>query len=108
MVFEGYHGNPITLFSATIKRKPDTKAFAAFVRPNMTPEDVELLREEMPDRLDDDQMFHLRFDKQAAFNGLVYTLCRMEKIRHKNWSQWQNILVLPGSAWAIIPLQKGR
>jgi len=71
LVVEGYHGNPITMFSATIKRKPDTKAFAAFVRPKMTPEDVELLREEMPDRLDDDQMFHLRFDKQAAFNGQI-------------------------------------
>ncbi|AKB84810.1 hypothetical protein MCMEM_0757 [Methanococcoides methylutens MM1] len=68
---EGHYGNPITLFSSTIKRKPDMKAFATFVRGNMTDGDVELLRSEMPDRLDDDQMFHLRFDKQAAYEGKV-------------------------------------
>lgn len=68
---EGYHGNPISLLSATIKRKPDTRAFATFVRGSMSPEDVELLRSEMPDRLDEGQMFHLRFDKQAAYVGKV-------------------------------------
>ena len=68
---EGHYGNPITLFSSTIKRKPDSKAFATFVRSNMTDEDVDLLRSEMPDRLDEDQMFHLRFDKQAAYGGKV-------------------------------------
>jgi RNA binding exosome subunit len=30
-------------------------------------EDLARLREEMPERLGNDQVFHLRFDKQAAY-----------------------------------------
>lgn len=64
---EGYYKNPISTLSANITRKQDCLAFARFVRENMHPEDVELLRSEMPDRLDDEQLFHFRLDKQAAY-----------------------------------------
>jgi RNA binding exosome subunit len=64
---EGHHGNPITILSVQLKRKADCLGFAHFVRERFSEEDVALLREEMPERLDDDQVFHLRFDKQAAY-----------------------------------------
>lgn len=64
---EGHHGNPITILSVQLKKKADCLSFAHFVRENFSEEDVARLREEMPERLDDDQVFHLRFDKQAAY-----------------------------------------
>ena len=64
---EGHHGNPITILSVQLKRKADCLGFAHFVRERFSEEDVERLREEMPERLDNDQVFHLRFDKQAAY-----------------------------------------
>lgn len=64
---EGHHGNPITILSVQLKKKADCLSFARFVRDNFSEEDVAKLREEMSERLDDDQVFHLRFDKQAAY-----------------------------------------
>ena len=64
---EGHHGNPITILSVQLKRKADCLGFAHFVRERFSEKDVEWLREEMPERLDDDQVFHLRLDKQAAY-----------------------------------------
>jgi RNA-binding protein len=64
---EGHHGNSITILSLQLKRKADCMGFAHFVREKFSEEDVERLREEMSERLDDDQIFHLRFDKQAAY-----------------------------------------
>lgn len=68
---EGHYGNSIKIFSAQVSRKQESKALARFIRQNMSDEDVGLLRSEMPDRLDDAQVFHMRFDKQAAFEGQV-------------------------------------
>ena len=64
---EGHHGNPITILSVQLNRKADCLNFARFVRERLSEEDVARLKEEMPERLDDDQVFHLRFDKQAAY-----------------------------------------
>ncbi len=64
---EGYYKNPISTLSVNITRKQDCLAFARFVRENMHPQDIELLRSEMPDRLDENQLFHFRLDKQAAY-----------------------------------------
>ncbi|WP_319509127.1 RNA-binding domain-containing protein [uncultured Methanolobus sp.] len=66
---EGHYGNSSVMLSSQITRKSDSARLARFIRDHMSPEDVELLRSEMPDRLDDDQLFHMRFDKQAAFLG---------------------------------------
>jgi RNA-binding protein len=63
---EGHHGNPITILSVQLKRKADCLGFAHFVRGHFSEEDVAWLKEEMPERLDDGQVFHLRLDKQAA------------------------------------------
>ncbi len=64
---EGHHGNPILILSVQLKKKAECLGFARFVRENLSVADVERLREEMPERLDDSQLFHLRFDKQAAY-----------------------------------------
>jgi Predicted exosome subunit len=66
---EGHYGNSSVMLSSQITRKSDSARLARFIRDHMSPVDVELLRSEMPDRLDDDQLFHMRFDKQAAFLG---------------------------------------
>ncbi|MDD4496753.1 MAG: RNA-binding protein [Methanosarcinaceae archaeon] len=68
---EGHHGNPITIYSALLKNKAACLAFARFVKAGMSDEDVLRLRKEMPERLDEDLVFHLRFDKQAAYLGKV-------------------------------------
>jgi RNA binding exosome subunit len=68
---QGHYTNPITIFSTQIKRKSDCLAFVRFVRDNMQPNDLDKLRTEIPERLDDDQVFHLRFDKQAAYLNKV-------------------------------------
>ncbi len=68
---KGYYENPIITLNAHITRKQDCLAFASFVRENMHPEDVELLRGEMANRLDDEQLFHFRLDKQAAYLNIV-------------------------------------
>jgi RNA binding exosome subunit len=64
---EGHHGNPIIILSVQLKKKAECLNFAHFVRGNFSEEDVDMLRKEMPERLDDDMVFHLRFDKQAAY-----------------------------------------
>lgn len=64
---EGHHGNPITILSIQLKKKAECLGFAHFVRERLSEEDLEVLREEMPERLDDDQVFHLRINKQAAY-----------------------------------------
>ena len=64
---QGHYTNPITIFSTQISRKSDCLAFVRFIRDNMQPGDLDKLRTELSERLDDDQVFHLRFDKQAAY-----------------------------------------
>ncbi len=66
---EGHYGNSSVMLSSQITRKSDTVKIASFIRENMSLDDVELLRSEMPDRLDGDQLFHMRFDKQSASLG---------------------------------------
>lgn len=80
---EGHYGNPITVFSTQLTRKRDTLSFAEFVHSNMTPDDIENLINEMPDRLDDDQVFHLRFDKQEAYMGRVKLVSSSDAITAK-------------------------
>lgn len=80
---EGHYENPITILSIQLTRKSETLAFAEFVHKNMTSDDIETLRSEMPDRLDDDQTLHLRFDKQAAYLGRVKLISSSDAITAK-------------------------
>ncbi|WP_292467723.1 RNA-binding protein [Methanolobus sp.] len=68
---EGHYGNSSVMLSSQITRKSDSVRLARFIREHMSHEDLETLRNEMPDRLDDDQVFHMRFDKQSACLGKI-------------------------------------
>ncbi len=65
----GHHGNSMVLYSVTLKRKPEIKAFTRKVNEGLTPEAREILLGELHERLDDELMLHLRFDKQEAYLG---------------------------------------
>jgi RNA binding exosome subunit len=63
---KGYFGNPIVTFTVDIKKSRDIRMFWNSVKlkaPNL----VDQLLTEIPDRTDDDCIFHIRFDKQSAY-----------------------------------------
>ncbi|MDR0767166.1 MAG: exosome subunit [Methanosarcinales archaeon] len=66
---EGHFGNPIHIKTAVLKKKAACSKFVQFFKDNISEEDLETLREQMPERLDDDLNFYMRFSKQAAANG---------------------------------------
>lgn len=68
---EGHYGNSSVMLSSQVTRRSESVRLARFIRENMSPEDVDILRSEMPERLDDDQLFHMRFDKQSALLGNI-------------------------------------
>lgn len=80
---EGHYGNSSVMFSSQITRRSDSVRLARFIRENMSPEDVDILRNEMPERLDDEQLFHMRFDKQAAFLGKLVLVSSSDAITVK-------------------------
>ncbi len=62
---EGHHGNPIRILEATVERPGAIRAFFG----RLPKEDVERLAAEADRRLDEDLFFHLRLDKQEAYQG---------------------------------------
>jgi RNA binding exosome subunit len=80
---EGHYGNSSVMLSSQVTRRSDSVRLARFIRGNMSPEDVDILRNEMPDRLDDEQLFHMRFDKQAAFLGKLVLVSSSDAITVK-------------------------
>ena len=67
---EGHFGNEIKILEAALRRR-EVAAFLQILREQLSPEDLERLRREIPDRLEGESHFHLRLDKQAAYKGLV-------------------------------------
>jgi RNA binding exosome subunit len=67
---EGHFGNPITLLQGQIKGKDCTR-FIDILKSSLPEYEIEKLRNERCERIDDDCCFHIRFDKQAAFKGKV-------------------------------------
>jgi RNA binding exosome subunit len=67
---EGHFGNPITLLQGQIKGKDCTR-FIDMIKSGLSEHELEKLRNERCERIDDDCCLHIRFDKQAAFNGKV-------------------------------------
>lgn len=72
MEIEGHHGNPMVLYSVTLKRKPEIKAFTEKLNEGLSPKNRDILLGELHERLDDELMLHLRFDKQEAYLGHVH------------------------------------
>lgn len=62
---EGYHGNPIMVMEAKITRSREIKGFLA----SLPADDVRRLLDTLERRVDDESMFFLRLDKQAAYEG---------------------------------------
>jgi len=67
---EGHFGNPITLLHGQIKGKDCTSSID-MIRSNLLEHELERLRNELCERIDDECFLHIRFDKQAAFEGKV-------------------------------------
>lgn len=66
---EGHFNNPIHIQTAVLKKKGACSKFVQFFKENISEDDLETLRGQMPERLDDDLNFYMRFSKQAAAAG---------------------------------------
>lgn len=67
---KGHYENDITILEATLKKR-DAPAFFQILREQLPREDLNRLRREAQERLDEQNHFHLRIDKQAAYRGMV-------------------------------------
>ncbi len=73
-VAEGYHGNPIIVMEAEVKKKKDCQYIIDYIRHNLGATGIDRLINELPRRVDDDCNLFIRFDKQEAYQGrLVIT-----------------------------------
>ncbi|MDI6916706.1 MAG: RNA-binding domain-containing protein [Thermoplasmatales archaeon] len=62
---EGYHGNPIIIMEAKLKKSREAKVFFSGLKQQGL---VGKILDELEDRIDEDCSFYLRFDKQKAFD----------------------------------------
>ncbi len=67
---KGHFENEIKILEATL-RKRDSPAFFRMLREQLPKEDLSRLRREVAQRLDEENHFHLRLDKQTAYKGMV-------------------------------------
>jgi len=67
---QGHFGNEIKILEASLKRK-ESQVFFRILRERLPKKDLSRLRREMPARLEGDSHFHLRLDKQAAYEGII-------------------------------------
>jgi RNA binding exosome subunit len=61
---KGCHGNPIIIMEATIKKSMEVKAFFSGLKKHLL---VEKILDKLESRIDENNNFCLRFDKQKAF-----------------------------------------
>ncbi len=61
---KGYHGNPIIIMEATLKKSRDVKTFFSRLKKHLL---VKKILNELENRIDENNNFYLRFDKQKAF-----------------------------------------
>ncbi len=66
---EGHFRNPITVFTAKLEKKA-CKPFIEIVK-RLPAAELSKLRREVAQRVDGECNFHVRFDKQSAYNGIV-------------------------------------
>ncbi len=70
IVTEGHYGNRITILNARLKGK-DCDRFIDVVKSGLSEPDIQRLRNELYDRMDNECVLHIRFDKQTAYCGAV-------------------------------------
>jgi RNA binding exosome subunit len=66
----GYFGSEMKILEATLKKK-DGLAFFQILQEQLPKKDLIRLRRQIAKRVDDENKFHLRLDKQAAYKGRV-------------------------------------
>lgn len=66
---EGYFGNPITILTARIENKKQADSYMELLRTKLHPSDLEELKKELPDRVDEGCNFYLKLSKQDAYLG---------------------------------------
>ncbi len=64
-ISEGLHGNPITVIDANLTHNKDCER----IFKNLGKDILESLIPELEDRIDDDDIFYMRLDKQRAVEG---------------------------------------
>ncbi len=67
---EGHYGNPITILQAQLKGR-DCDRFIDLIKSKLSGAELEKLKKELGNRIDDDCYLHIRFDKQVAYKGTV-------------------------------------
>jgi RNA binding exosome subunit len=67
---EGHNGNPITILQARLKGR-DCNRFIELLKSKLPEHEIERLRNERCERIDEDCTLHIRFDKQAAYKGTI-------------------------------------
>lgn len=67
---EGHYGNPISILQARLKGR-NCSQFIELLKSKLTEDELERIKTEACNRVDDDCVLHIRFDKQAACRGTV-------------------------------------
>ena len=67
---EGHFGNPISIMEARIKGRKCNQ-FIELLKSKLPSSEIQRLKNELEERIDDECNLHIRFDKQAAFQGMV-------------------------------------
>lgn len=66
---EGYFGNPIKVVNLEIKRSRYVKAFLKHFKLLLDEESKEYLLEHLDEKIDEEGVFYVRFNKQRAYLG---------------------------------------
>ncbi|MCE8423070.1 MAG: hypothetical protein J5U17_02270 [Candidatus Methanoperedens sp.] len=67
---EGHFGNRISILQARLKGRKCIQ-FIELLNSNLPSNDLDRLKNELEERMDDECNLHIRLDKQAAFQGMV-------------------------------------
>ena len=67
----GHYGNRIEILDATLGKKAGLEFFKS-LQERLPPVELDRLRREMPQRVDEECQLHFRLDKQAAYKGEVH------------------------------------
>lgn len=65
---EGHHGDPIVVLTTRVERAREMEHVFETLRDSV---DIEVIRSELPDRIDENNSLFLQLDKQAAAQGEV-------------------------------------
>ncbi|MCD5409667.1 MAG: RNA-binding protein [Methanocellales archaeon] len=68
---EGHFGNPITIFTAKLKRSRQCRAFMDVLKSGLSASELTMLINQANQRVDDSCNFYIKLDKQSAYDGAV-------------------------------------